>query len=59
MMFDEVFDAFAPALNKYLLKSLAHETVLDMKGNLYDAFVLKCVSITNISIEHYMEGVIR
>ena len=59
MIFDEVFDAFEPALNKYLLKSLAQETVLDMQGNLYDAFVLKCVSITNVSIEHYMEGVIR
>ena len=26
----------------------------DMKSNLYNAFILKCVLITNISLEHYM-----
>ena len=31
----------------------------DMKKNLHNVFTLKCVSITNISIEHYLEGVIR
>ena len=31
----------------------------DMKSNLYNVFILKCVSITNISIENYMNGVIR
>ena len=31
----------------------------DMKSNLYNVFILKCVSITNISIEHFTEGVIR
>ena len=30
-----------------------------MKSKLYNVFILKCVSITNISIEHYMEGAIR
>ena len=31
----------------------------DMKSNLYNAYILKCVSITNISVEHYMESVAR
>ena len=31
----------------------------DMKSNLNNAFIVKYVSITNIRIEHYMEGVIR
>ena len=31
----------------------------DMKSNLYNVFIMKCVSMTNISIEHYMDGVIR
>ena len=31
----------------------------DMKSNLYYVFILKCVSIANVCIEHYMEGVIR
>ena len=39
--------------------SLAHEIVYDMKRNLYNVFTLKCVSVTNISIEYYMDGVIR
>ena len=30
-----------------------------MKSNLYNVFILKCVSVINVSIEHYMEGVIR
>ena len=30
----------------------------DMKSNLCNLFILKCVLITNLSIEHYMEGVI-
>ena len=46
-------------VNKYLLKSPAQEIVYDMKSNLCNVFILKCVSITNISIEDYMEGVIR
>ena len=28
-------------------------------SNLYNIFMLKCVSVTNISIEHYMKGVIE
>ena len=28
-------------------------------GTLYNVLILKCVSITNKSIEHYMEGVVR
>ena len=31
----------------------------EMKSNLYNVFVLKYVLITNISIERYLEGVIR
>ena len=31
----------------------------DSKSNLYNAFILKRVSITNISIEHYIEGVLK
>ena len=27
----------------------------NMKSNLYSVFVLKCVSITNVIIKHYME----
>ena len=45
--------------SKYLLKSLADEIYdmfYDMKSKV---FTLKCVSITTISIEHYIEGVIR
>ena len=39
-----------------LLKSLAHKVFYDRKSNLYNVFILKCgVSITNISIEHYIE----
>ena len=30
-----------------------------MKRNLYNVFILKHVSMTNISIEHEKEGVIR
>ena len=29
------------------------------EGTLYNVFILKCFSITNISIEHYTEGFIR
>ena len=29
------------------------------KKKLYNVFILKSVSITNISIEHYMEGAFR
>ena len=29
----------------------------DMKNDLYNVFILKCVSITSISVEHYMECV--
>ena len=46
-------------LKKYLLKSLAHEMFYDKKSNLYNVFILKCVSATNISIVYDMEGVIR
>ena len=28
----------------------------DMKSNMYNVFILKCVSIRNINIEHYIEG---
>ena len=45
--------------NKYLLKSIAPKIVLRVKTNLYHVFVLKCVSITNIGVEHYMERVVR
>ena len=45
-------------VNKYLLKSQAHH-IDDMKSNLYHVFILKCVSITNVSIDDYMEGFIR
>ena len=31
----------------------------DMKSILYNVFILKCVSVTNMRIEHYMAGVIR
>ena len=31
----------------------------DMKSHFYNVFILKCVSITNIGIEHYMEGIIK
>ena len=31
----------------------------EMESNLYNAFTLRCDSITNISIEHGMEGVIK
>ena len=31
----------------------------DMKSNLYNALILKCLSKTNVSAEHYMKGVIR
>ena len=31
----------------------------DMKSNLYNVFVLKRVSVTNVSTEHYTEGVNR
>ena len=40
------------------MKSLAHRLFYNMKSNLY-VFTMKCVLITNISIEHYVEGVIR
>ena len=29
----------------------------DTKSNLYNVFILKCVSVISISIEQYMEGV--
>ena len=45
--------------NKYLLKSIAPKIVLRVKTNLYHVFVLKCVSIINIGVEHYMERVVR
>ena len=35
-----------------LLKSLAHEVVLRQEKYLYHVFILKCVSITNVNIEH-------
>ena len=31
----------------------------DMKSNFYYVFILKCDSITSISKEHHMVGVIR
>ena len=31
----------------------------DMKSNLFHVVILKCVAVTNISIEHYMEAIIR
>ena len=31
----------------------------DMKSNLYNIFIPKCVSSTNLSIEHHMEGLIN
>ena len=31
----------------------------DMINNLRNVFILNCVTITNINIEHYMEVVIR
>ena len=31
----------------------------DMKSNLYNIFIPKYVSSTNLSIEHHMEGLIR
>ena len=31
----------------------------EIKSNLCNAFMLKCVSMTNIIKEHYMEGVIN
>ena len=30
-----------------------------MKSNMHNVFISKCVSITNINTEHYMEDVIR
>ena len=31
----------------------------DMKSNLYNVLILKYVPVANVSIAHYMEGVIR
>ena len=31
----------------------------DMKSNLYNVFIVKYVSLANISIAHYIKGVIR
>ena len=31
----------------------------DIKSILHNAFILKCVPVTNMRIEHYMESVIR
>ena len=39
--------------------SLRHDIVLQDEYIICNVFVLKCVSITNISIKHYMQGVIR
>ena len=43
-----------------ILKSLSRRRLFyDMKKKLCNPFILKCVSITTISTEHYMEGIIR
>ena len=31
----------------------------DMKSNFFIVFILKCVSVTNLSTEHYTEGIAR
>ena len=31
----------------------------DIKSNFYNIFKLKCVSITNTSVDHYKQGVTR
>ena len=46
-------------INSMIQSHLRRRLFYDMKSNLCNAFILKCVLITNISIEHYMEGIIR
>ena len=44
---------------KFYNNSLLVVSGSKQEGTLYNVFILKCISITNISIEHYTEGFIR
>ena len=46
-------------VNKYFWSHLCMRLFYYMKSNLYSVFILECVPVASINIEHYMKGAIR